>query len=451
MRLLLDFVYLTAVVLGSPWIVYRLVVAGDWRSVPRRLGYGLGASSSRCIWLHGSSAGEVAVLKPLIALLERDLPTTELVVSAYTLTGLAAARAAYPRHRVVPFPLDFSFVVKRFLNRFEPRLIVIVESEFWPNLLAEACRRNIPTAVINGKMSDKSYRIHSRTAVVARALRGLTLIAAQSEEHAARFRALGVGDARISVTGNMKYDLAPASGDPGAKRQLRESLGYGPDEIVIIGGSLHRGEDETLLDASLALDRAERVSLILVPRYPADVPVVRQHVQARGWRAVLKTVVDRGDAEAPGHGGVLVVDTVGELRELYGVADIAFVGGSLHYRGANKGGHNLMEPAVLGVPVLFGPYNFSFRETADDLVRGDAGVMAADAADLASVLANLVRDPDRRRAMGERARQVVLSGQGATQYNYEMIEALLAGEGVELQGTVLSRTMPRAATDPDPP
>ncbi|WP_428101385.1 3-deoxy-D-manno-octulosonic acid transferase [Candidatus Rariloculus sp.] len=450
MSLLLDFVYLIAVVLGSPWILYRLFVTGDWRSVPKRLGHGLGAPSRDSIWLHGSSAGEVAVLKPLIALFERDMPTTEFIVSAYTSTGLAAARAAYPRHRVVAFPLDFSFVVKRFLNRFEPRLIVIVESEFWPNLLAEARRRNISTAVVNGKMSQKSYRVHSRTAVVPRALRSLTLIAAQSEEHAMRLRALGVDDERISVTGNMKYDLAPAVGDPDGAGQLRQSLRYGADEIVIIGGSLHRGEDEALLDARLALDSAEHVSLILVPRYPADVPLVKQHVEARGYRAVLKTAVDRGEAAAPGHGGVLVVDTVGQLGDLYRAADVAFVGGSLYYRGANKGGHNLMEPAVFGVPVLFGPYNFSFRETVDDLLDSDAGVMVADGSELASAIGNLVRAPGRRREMGQRARDAVLRGQGATLRNYEMIKALLAGEGAQLQGIAVNRTMPRAATDPDP-
>ncbi len=451
MRLLLDFVYLTAVVLGSPWIIYRLFVTRDWRSVPRRLGFGLGAATRRCIWLHGSSAGEVAVLKPLIARLERDMPAVELVVSAYTYTGLATARAAYPRHRVVPFPLDFSFVVKRFLNRFDPRLIIIVESEFWPNLLAEARRRDISTAVLNGRMSERSWRIHSRTGVVSRALRGLTLIAAQGEEHAKRFRALGVSDDRICVTGNMKFDLAPDAGDEGARRVMRESLGYRPDDTVVIGGSLHRGEDEALLDACRALEGDAQASPILVPRYPADAALVRQHVEARGWRSVLKTAVDQGEAEAPGSDGVLVVDTVGELRELYGVADIAFVGGSLHYRGANKGGHNLMEPAVLGVPVLFGPYNYSFRDTADDLVRSDAGIMVSDAADLATALGALVRDPGRRRAMGGRARQVVLRGQGATETNYEMIGALLADERGELQGIAVSRTMPKAATDPDSP
>ena len=237
MSLALDLFYILAVVLASPWVVYRLTATRAWPLALRRFGAGLEAQRRDCIWLHGSSVGEVTLLRPLVALLERE-PDLDLVISSNTPTGMAAARAAYPRHRIVVFPLDFSFVVRRYLKRLKPRLVIIVESEIWPNFLLVARRQGIPLAVVNGKMSAKSFAIHSRTRFVGRALRGVNLLAVQTEEHAQRFRALGVPDDAVRVTGNMKYDLAPRA-DADARAELRAALGYVRDEIVLIGGSLH--------------------------------------------------------------------------------------------------------------------------------------------------------------------------------------------------------------------
>lgn len=425
MGLLLDFIYLIVGVAASPWIVYRLCTPGR-REFAQRLGVNLGPSLARSIWLHGSSAGEIGVLRPLVALLERDYPGTPLVISAFTTTGLAAARKLYPRHRVVPLPFDASFIVERCLRRFDPRLLVVAESEFWPNLIMRARRRAIPVALVNGKMSEKSFGVHARTRLVANVLARLDLLAVQTEEHAQRFRALGVAASRLHVTGNMKYDLARLGAEPEAASLLRRSLRYEQSDVVVIGGSLHDGEDDALLAAfGAARERGAQVSLVIVPRYPAEAAVVEERVRARGYLAVRKTAVDAGAAQAPGRDGVLVVDTVGELGRLYAAADLAFVGGSLFYRGANKGGHNLMEPAVLGVPVVFGPYNFSFKETVDDLLAAGAGRLVRDSAELASVVAALALDAAARSALGARARQVVLAGRGATERNYALLGTLL--------------------------
>jgi 3-deoxy-D-manno-octulosonic-acid transferase len=191
--------------------------------------------------------------------------------------------------------------------------------------------------------------------------------------------------------------------------------------------------------------------LIIVPRYPADAQVVEQHARQRGLSAVLKTAVDRGEQTAPGRRGVLIVDTVGELGVLYAVADIAFVGGSLFYRGSNKGGHNLMEPAILAVPVLFGPYNFSFKETVEDLLAADAGLLVRDTAELRAALVKLTLGSAERRELGQRAQQVVRIGQGATSRNYDLIVDLLAAQAQRLQAPGFNRKMPRAASDPDSP
>ena len=199
-----------------------------------------------------------------------------------------------------------------------------------------------------------------------------------------------------------------------------------PDDVVVIGGSLHDREDEALLDAYVAARAARaEAALVIVPRYPADVDTVEQRARARGFAVTRKTAVDAGAAPAPGRDGVLLVDTVGELSRLYAAADLAFVGGSLFFRGANKGGHNLMEPAVLGVPVLFGPYNFSFKETVEDLLAADAGRLVHDAAELDAAVVELVADHDARRALGLRAQRVTEAGRGATSRNYALLAELL--------------------------
>jgi 3-deoxy-D-manno-octulosonic-acid transferase len=426
MRLLLDLLYLAACIVASPWLAYRFCTAGR-RELAQRFGAGLPAPLPECIWLHGSSAGEVAVLRPLVATLERDHPGTPLVISAFTTMGLATARKLYPAHCVVPLPVDLSFVVARFLRRFKPRLLVVAESEFWPNLLGVAHGRGVPAALVNGKMSAKSFRVHVRTRLVPRALERFAVLAVQTEEHAERLRALGVPPERLHVTGNMKYDLMPAETGVSEGPVLRAALGYGAEDVVIIGGSLHEGEDAALLDAYAAV-RAERenAALVVVPRYPSEAAAVEERARERGFAAVRKTAVDGGGARAPGRAGVLVVDTVGELRQLYAIADIAFVGGSLFFRGANKGGHNLIEPASLGVPVLFGPYNFSFKETVDDLLAADAGRLVRDAAELAAALVALAADRDARRELGSRAQRLVEAGRGATARNYALLAPLLA-------------------------
>jgi 3-deoxy-D-manno-octulosonic-acid transferase len=449
MSLLLDFGYLIGVVLGAPWLLYRVAKKRAWRGFMSRFGFRIGGPLEASIWLHGSSAGEVSLLKPLVAMLERDRPGVPLVVSTYTTTGFSAALKAYPRHRVVLFPFDFSFVVRRFLRHFDPRLVVIVESEYWPNFLLAARRRAVPVIVLNGKMSEKSRRAYARLGFISNLLRGLRLVAVQSAEHAERLESLGVPAERLRVTGNMKYDLASTPADAVERRSLRNELRYADDDVVVIGGSLHPGEPEALLDAYAALGDSQRAALILVPRYPADAAAVAQAAAARGHRCVRKTAIGRGDAEPLGRAGVLIVDTVGELGRLYGAADVAFVGGSLFFRGSNKGGHNLMEPAIRGVPVTFGPYNFSFKDTVEDLLRNDAGILVRDADALGAALASLVGDAAERQRLGERGRQVVLRGQGATKRNYDLLLRVLSDDSERLQAPGFERTMPRASGDLD--
>lgn len=420
MGLILDFGYLLGVLAGMPWFLYRITVRGDWRSIPRRLGFGQPPPARGSIWLHGSSAGEISLLRPLIRCLAADYPAAPVVISAYSSTGFAAAQKNYRDARVIFFPLDLSFIVRRFLRRYDPRLVIIVESDFWPNFLRSAHARGIPVTVINGKMSERTCRIHARTHLVPRLLRRVPLIAVQSDAHASRFRRLGVPEARVAVTGNMKYDLSVSDEPPSA--ELRQDLSFTPQDVVIIGGSLRDGENRVMADCYRALVRLHpRVGLIMVPRYPMDAARIQSDLEAKDLMVIRKSEIDAGLASAPGCGGVLLVDTVGELRTLYGVADIAYVGGSLFARGSNRGGHNVIEPAVQGIPVLFGPHHFSFRDTVDDLLAAEAGVQVRDAGELREALERLLTDEQRRRGMGHRAREAILRRQGATGRNYELL------------------------------
>lgn len=450
MSVLLDFIYLFAALIASPWVVYRLVVRGDRRSLAARFGAGLGDAVHGSIWLHGSSAGEIALLVPLVDKLERNGVTNPLVISAYSATGYAAARKAFPGRRVIFFPFDLSFIIRRFFGRLDPRLIVIVEAEFWPNFLGAAARREIPVAIINGKMSEKSFRFHARTRLVPALLRGIELVAVQTNTYESRLLALGFPRERLWVTGNMKYDLTDAPRQARRTRELRARLGYNGDDVVIIGGSVHDREDEALIVAFEQLvSKHPKTGLVLVPRYPRDAERVERLAAAHGLTVVRKTAVDQGEAAAAGTAAILVVDTVGDLRALYGIADIAFVGGSLFFRGSNRGGHNLMEPAIFGLPVVFGPYNSSFADTARELVKARGGFEARNVDSLIDVLQRLLDDAALRGDAGRRARDVIVERQGATQKNFDLLMPLIDVANGRLPASGLGPTMPPAMSGLD--
>lgn len=444
MRFVLDLLYLLGLVLASPWLIYRSIKTHGWRDLPEKLG--LVDLPQGVIWLHGSSVGEVSLIEPLIRLLERT--SVPLAISSDTATGMRLAKRAYPAHRVFRFPLDFSFVQRRVMARLQPRLVIIVESDLWPNHLLAAERYGVNVAVINAKLSERSVRLHRMSRIVPRAMRKIQLVAAQTDTHAERFRSLGVAAEKISVTGNMKYDLTRDMIDESLGAELRQKLGFADGASVIIGGSLHPREDEDLIAAFVeSKKRDHSIRLIIVPRYPDQAPAVMQKLADSGLAAVLKSQLDQRPDQRLADESVLVVDTLGELRRLYSAADIAFVGGSLYFRGSNKGGHNLMEPAIIGLPVVFGPHNFSFRETVADLLAADAGVMVQSRDELTAVLVDLVGSKAKRTAIGERAKRVVLDGQGASKRNFELVLPILE-RTIELQPKSPASTMPPPVSNP---
>jgi 3-deoxy-D-manno-octulosonic-acid transferase len=308
-----------------------------------------------------------------------------------------------------------------------PDLLVLVELELWPNLLAEARRRGVPVAVVNARVSDHSFRRYRLLERLLPQFAQVDRFCAQGDEYAARLRAIGVADGRIAVTGNLKYDALATACDPARLASLRRECGLAEGARVVVGGSTHRGaagqpsEEELLLALLPQLEAAAPgLRLLLAPRHVERADEVVRAAERSGRRAVRLTELRRTATPAPA-GAVVVVDTVGELETVYGVADLVFVGGTL----VPRGGQNLFEPAALGRPTLYGPGTENFRREVARLREFAGGIEVADAAALGRELARLLEDPEAARELGERGRAAVAGLRGGTGRALAIVASLL--------------------------
>lgn len=366
------------------------------------------------VWVHGVSVGEVRLALSLVARLRRHEPGLPIHLTTSTETGRQLAESARSAasgggpDSVSALPFDLPGPMGRFLDRLRPRLVLIVETELWPNLLNLCGGRGLPVVLVNGRISSRAYpRYLVVRNFLGRALRAVRLFAMQSEEDAERMRRLGAPADRIRVTGNLKYDLPlPSLDATGARRRLalpRETL-------LFVAGSTAPGEEAPILDAFAALRRLEAASrLVIAPRHPEDVARAEAALRARGLRVLPYSRLTQAPRDQEAGYDALLVDVMGVLPEIYAAADLAFVGGSL----VSRGGQNVLEPAALGKPVLFGPQTRNFRAAAAALVEAGAGFVARDGRELADLVVRLGRDRDAARVAGERGRQVVEANRGA--------------------------------------
>lgn len=371
------------------------------------------------IWVHGVSVGEILSAVPLVRLLRSRLPEAEILVSTVTVTGRETAEKVLGKDTDARFyfPFDVPGIVRRFLDRVRPDLVVVLETEIWPNFLGECAARGIPTAIVNGRISARSLRGYGRLRpLFSRVLRCLAAIAVQTAEDARRFTSLGANPSAVTVTGNMKFDVAPPSADhsPLHDLLLREKKN---GASWLVAGSTHEGEEEAVLRA-FGKGRAGNgsIRLLLAPRHPERFGTVEALCAREGFDVARKTRLS-GDPGAPVP-SVILLDTVGELLSAYAAADLAFVGGSL----AAKGGHNILEPALYGVPTLIGPHMENFREIAE--IFSDAGAVGRvrDAAELSDRISRWAADPSREEEMGVRARELLAAFRGATERNAGLVE-----------------------------
>ncbi|WP_416885537.1 lipid IV(A) 3-deoxy-D-manno-octulosonic acid transferase [Marinospirillum sp.] len=374
------------------------------------------------IWAHCASVGEVLAAEPFLKALLLRYPRHQLVVTTMTATGAAQVRARLPDARHYLLPLDLPWYAERFIDTLQPEAGVVFETELWPNLLASCRRRRIPLLLANARLSASAMRGYRKIRpLVKEALSAFSLITAKAEEDAARLLALGAEKDRLQVTGSIKYDLQLPEDLPAQASAWRAALG---DRRVWIAASTHQGEDQPLLAAhQQLLAQDPSCLLLLVPRHPQRFDQVAELIAQQGLSSVRRSSQQPVTPETQ----VYLVDTLGELLFFYAVADLAVVAGSF----ADIGGHNLLEPAAVGTPVISGPVLHNFAEIAAALTEVDGRIEVDSASALPAVLAGLWADPAACQRQAEAARQVVLANQGALARQLEAFAHLLPPETSE--------------------
>ena len=417
------FLYTLTMYLLTPVILYRLAARGiryrgylaRWRE---RFGFFADPGIRDSIWIHAVSVGEVNAAAPLIEALMRRYARSAFVITTITPTGSERVLKLFGgRVFHVYLPYDLPASVRRFLDRVRPRLGVVMETEIWPNLFYECDRRGVPIVVANARLSEKSLRGYGPVRPLARqAIRSARFVAAQSRADAQRLLELGAEPRRLSIVGNLKFDMAVPADLAQRGRELR--VEWGAERPVWIAASTHEGEELSVLKAHVeVLRRFPDALLLIAPRHPERFKPVAQACRNLGFATRTRSEDDHADTACQ----CFVVDTMGELLRYYAAADAAFVGGSL----VPIGGHNVLEPAALSVPVVVGPNTFNFAEITETLLAGGAALRVIQPERLGQALLGLLADPAERQRRGQAARAVFEREQGAVERNMALIESVL--------------------------
>lgn len=417
MYILYNILLILLTVLLLPVILFKLITVPKYRSgISQKLGrvrkkVKRVIQGTRPIWVHAVSVGEVMAAHPLIRELKKKYPGRKLILSTVTVTGNYTARQRVPEaDAVFFFPFDYPWIVRRVIRRINPVIVLVAETELWPNFFRELTRAGIPSAVINGRISGSSYKNYLKFKSFFRQVFGqVTLFCMQSGEDAARVKDIGALADRVMVTGNLKFDQKIP-----AIRSAPVSLRAGSK--VITAGSTHRGEEAALLEVFRRLrEKFPELVLIIAPRHPERFDEVAGLVNRAGYDCQRRTRMTSTIKD------VLLLDTIGELRSFYGICDIAFVGGSL----VKVGGHNLLEPAAMKKPVIFSRYMFNFKEISEALISAGGGILVKDKQELYVQADKLLSDKNYSQQIGNRAFAVIEANSGAAKRTIDAVSRLI--------------------------
>jgi 3-deoxy-D-manno-octulosonic-acid transferase len=418
-------------ILLSPWFLYQAIRYRKYLpNLAQRMGYlpvSFNLDGDESIWIHAVSVGEALTARAVVADLRERYPGLKIFLSTTTLTGQQIARSRFQDVDAVFFlPFDLPPFVNRTLRLVKPRLFIMMETEIWPNLLRACRRRGVKTMLVNGRISSRSYpRYRLARGFFRRVLADVDRFCMQSDESARRIVDIGADPARVTVTGSLKFESleSPAMAlGRGAGRVLR-FFRIPQARPVFMAASTLKGEEGAVLAAFAAVRRMQpNALLVMAPRKPERFGEAEALARAEGLRVVRRTELA---VDAEPRADVVILDTIGELAHLFQVATVVFVGGSL----VDAGGHNILEPAVHGKPIVFGPYMQNFAEIAEAFLRGQAAVQVSGAADLTTTIVRLLGDPVERARLGAAARALVEANRGAKPRTLAAVEALLPPPG----------------------
>ena len=417
MYLIYNILLVLATILLLPIILFKLITVPKYRGgISQKLGRvrkGIKRMirGSRPIWVHAVSVGEVMAAHPMIRELKKKYPGRSLILSTVTVTGNFTARRRVPEaDAVFYFPFDFPWVVRRVINRINPIVVLVAETELWPNFFRHLKKRGIPSAVINGRISPHSYKNYLKfSRFFKQVFSNVSLFCMQSEADAVRIKEIGATPDTVIVTGNLKFDQKI----PGAQQ---DPIPLQPGRSVITAGSTHRGEEAALLEIFTKLrENFPELLLIIAPRHPERFDEVAGIINKAGYECKRRSRLT-GEVK-----DVLLLDTIGELRSFYGICDMAFVGGSL----VKVGGHNLLEPAAMKKPVIFSRYMFNFKEISEALITAGGGIMVRDKEELYVQMLNLLSHKELAQQIGERAFSVIAANSGAAKKTIDAVSRFI--------------------------
>ena len=425
---LLNLVYAAFLVAASPWLLYRAITTGRYRegwsqkllgSVPRSVTKDLGGKP--VVWLHGVSVGEVQLLKPLLEQLRQKNPETCFVVSTSTQSGMDLAKKLYPSASLFYLPFDFTWAVQRALARIQPQLLVLGELELWPNLIGCATKQNVPIAVVNARLSERSFRGYQRFGWLTKSMfQKLHLVAAQDPTYADRFIRCGVPSERVKVTGSTKFDNVTFDRHNEHVEQLGKLVGLDTSHHVWIVGSTQSPEEAAACRAFIELkDSHPNLRLIVVPRHPERFDEVYRELEALEVHPLRRSLI--GESGVTKDWQVLLVDTVGELRWWWGLADTAIVGGSF----GSRGGQNMIEPAAYGANVAFGPNTSNFKDISEMLLDGGGAQRIEGLEQILPWMREQLIRPELGKQRGQKAQELVKKHQGALSKTVEELQAII--------------------------
>ncbi|MBL7106787.1 MAG: 3-deoxy-D-manno-octulosonic acid transferase [Phycisphaerae bacterium] len=428
MKYFLNVVYIIALIIISPLILYRIIAHNRYKKgLQNRLGkINNENKDKKSIWIHAVSVGEVNAAKTIIGELEKKFPNLQIALSTTTDTGFDTATKFFgEKHNIFYFPFDFSWTMARAFKNLSPAICLLMELEVWPNFVQTAAETNVPVVVLNGRISDKSFsRYKLIKAITKKIFSKISLILCQTEEYASRFVKIGADKDKVIVTGSLKYDTAQISDKIDEADQLAAQLRIEGENLIVAGGT-GNDEEAIILDAYrnvIGKPQCRNYRLVIVPRKPERFNEVAGIIKQRGFAFLrYSEVKKKNNAPITDKQTIILGDTMGDLRKFYSLAKIIFVGRSL----VPMGGSDMMEAAALGKCTIFGPHTFNFRQPVNALLEGSGAIMVKDREQLQQIFKKCILEPEFAQQIAKNGQQIIKDNQGATAKTLEQIEKLL--------------------------